>query len=215
MALKFPGTAARPTAAATNLTDWAEPPAEARDWKKQFLVAGLALLSWVATYVGMLELIEANMGDLPIAHKIIIGFSVAMLMVMVVWLLDQMFKPINFFTKACYAAGYIFLTLISVGFGFGFYWKVLESKGEGTRVAETAVGTVQAPLQTAATRLESLGKTLDSLQTISAQKAEQERTAGTSCPNSKPGDGPTASCVTMTPPALPSHAMSSKAASRP
>ncbi len=33
----------------------------------------------VATYVGMLELIKSNMGDLPLVHKIIIGFSVAML----------------------------------------------------------------------------------------------------------------------------------------
>ncbi len=173
-----------------NLTDWAEQPKQPRDFKKLFLIGGLAILSWVATYVGMLELIEANMGELPIVHKIIIGFSVAMLMTMIVWLLDQLFTPISLFTKICYAAGYVFLSIISVGFGFGFYWKVLESKGEGTRVAETAVSTVQAPLQTAATRLESLGRTLDSLQTTSAQKAEQERSAGTSCPNSKPGDGP-------------------------
>ncbi len=175
---------------ATNLTDWSEQPKEGRDWKKLFLITGLALLSWVATYVGMLELIEANMGELPIVHKIIIGFSVAMLMTMVVWLLDQLFAPIGLMTKLFYAAGYVFLTIISVGFGFGFYWKVLESKGEGTRGAETAISQVQAPLLTAANRLESLSKTLDSLQTISAQKAEIERTQGTSCPNSKPGDGP-------------------------
>jgi hypothetical protein len=116
------------------LTAWDEtseqkPP---RDYKKVFLVAGLAILSWVATYVGMLELIEANIGDLPIMHKIIIGFSVGMLMTMVVWLLDQMFQPVGFFSKLAYAGGYLFLTLISIGFGFGFYWKVLESRGEGT-----------------------------------------------------------------------------------
>jgi hypothetical protein len=181
---------AKTAAQDANLTEWTDPPKEKRDLKKTFLVAGLAILSWVATYVGMLELIEANMGELPIVHKIIIGFSVAMLMTMIVWLLDQLFQPISLFTKTVYAAGYIFLSIISIGFGFGFYWKVLESKGEGTRVAETAVGSVQAPLQTAATRLESLSKTLDNLAQISLQKAEQERTAGTSCPNSKPGDGP-------------------------
>ena len=71
---------------AANLTDWSEQPKESRDWKKLFLITGLAILSWVATYVGMLELIEANMGELPIVHKVIIGFSVAMLMTMVVWL---------------------------------------------------------------------------------------------------------------------------------
>jgi hypothetical protein len=170
--------------------DWSEQPKPTPDLKKRFLVIGLAVLSWVATYVGMLELIEANTGELPLLHKVIIGASVAMLMTMIVWLLDQLFQPNGFVTKLAYLFGYVFLSLISIGFGFGFYWKVLESKGEGTRVAETAVASVAAPLQTAATRLEGLGKTLDSLQAISAQKAEIERTQGTSCPNSRPGDGP-------------------------
>ena len=83
-----------------DVNDWAQPEKEPRDLKKLALVIGLGLLSWVATYVGMLELIEANMGDLPLVHKLIIGFSVAMLMTMVIWLLDQMFSPINTFTKA-------------------------------------------------------------------------------------------------------------------
>ena len=84
---------------------WGEPDKQARDWKKLALVVGLGVLSWVATYVGMLELIEANMGELPLVHKIIIGFSVAMLMTMVVWLLDEMFKPNPFITKMFYAFG--------------------------------------------------------------------------------------------------------------
>src|SRR5262245_60066961 len=76
----------------------------ARDVKKIVLVAGLGILSWVATYVGMLELIEANMGVLPLVHKLIIGFSVVMLMTMIIWLLDQMFAPIGPFTRLCYVA---------------------------------------------------------------------------------------------------------------
>ena len=162
----------------------------ARDWKKLLLVIGLGGLSWVATYVGMLELIEANMGELPLVHKGIIGFSVAMLMVMVVWLLDQMFSDIGWFTRILFGAGYIFLTVISVGFGFGFYWKVLESRSEASRSAESAIGQVQTSLHAAMTRLEQLQGTLDSLTAISSQKAETERNTGTSCPNSKPGDGP-------------------------
>ncbi len=170
--------------------DWSEPEKPQRDWKKLFLIAGLAALSWVATYVGMLELIKSNMGDLPIVHKIIIGFSVAMLMTMVVWLLDQMFSPIDWFTRLTYVAGYIFLTIISVGFGFGFYWKVLESRAEASRSAESAVGQVQSSLHGASTRLEQLQATLVQLSTISTEKAEIERNKGTSCPNSSPGDGP-------------------------
>lgn len=169
---------------------WGEPDKQARDWKKLALVVGLGVLSWVATYVGMLELIEANMGELPLVHKIIIGFSVAMLMTMVVWLLDEMFKPNPFITKMFYAFGYLFLTIISVGFGFGFYWKVLESRSEASRSAEGAVTQVQGSLVAASTRLDQLQATLDQLTAVSTQKAQTEKASGTSCPNSKPGDGP-------------------------
>ncbi|MDO9383963.1 MAG: hypothetical protein Q7T86_13990 [Hyphomicrobiaceae bacterium] len=161
-----------------------------RDIKKLMLVIGLGALSWVATYVGMLELIEANTGDLPIVHKLIIGFSVGMLMTMIVWLLDQMFAPIGAFTRLCYMAGYLFLSIISIGFGFGFYWKVLESRSESSRSAESAVAQVQGSLHAASTRLEQLQATLVQLTDVSHQKAELERTKGTSCPNSRPGDGP-------------------------
>jgi hypothetical protein len=161
-----------------------------RDLKKLVLIIGLGTLSWVATYVGMLELIEANMGDLPIVHKLIIGFSVAMLMTMIIWLLDQMFAPIGFATRAAYIAGYIFLSVISVGFGFGFYWKVLESRSESSRSAESAVTAVQSSLNAASTRLGQLNATLLQLAALSRSKAEMERDKGTSCPNSKPGDGP-------------------------
>ena len=181
-----------PGEGAIDAEPWGEPAPERepRDWKKAVLMTGLAVLSWVATYVGILELVEANIGDLSLLYKAIIGFSVAMLMIMIVWLLDQMFRPIGFFTRTVYIGGYLFLTLISVGFGFGFYWKVLESRTEGTRGAELAVGQVQAPLQTAALRLDSLQTTLVQLEAMSKEKAEQERMHGTSCPNSRPGDGP-------------------------
>lgn len=161
-----------------------------RDWKRLILVIGLGALSWVATYVGMLELIEANMGDLPLVHRVIVGFSVAMLMTMIIWLLDQLFRPQPFTTKLFYAGGYVFLSLISIGFGFGFYWKVLESRGEASRSAESAVSQVQNSLHGAQTRLEQLQATLVQLTQVSTDKAELERAKGTSCPNSKPGDGP-------------------------
>ena len=163
---------------------------QGRDPRRLFLVIGLGALSWVATYVGMLELIESNLGDLPFIHKIIIGFSVAMLMTMIIWLLDKMFSPTDAFTKACYIAGYLFLSVISVGFGFGFYWKVLESRGEASRSAESAITQVQTALFAASTRLEQLQSTLDQLTTVSSEKAVVERDSGKSCPNSGPGDGP-------------------------
>jgi hypothetical protein len=186
--LKRRRNTARPEAATAR--HWLDSARQRPDLKRLLLLIGLGGLSWVATYVGMLELIQANLGDLPLTHKVIIGFSCAMLMTMIIWLLDKMFAPANFSTRLCYIAGYLFLSIISVGFGFGFYWKVLESRGVASRSAENAVTQVQSELFGASTRLEQLQSTLDQLTTVSAEKAEIERTRGRTCPGSGPGDGP-------------------------
>jgi len=169
---------------------WLDTARQRPDLKRLLLLIGLGGLSWVATYVGMLELIQANLGDLPLTHKVIIGFSCAMLMTMIIWLLDKMFAPASFSTRLSYIAGYLFLSIISVGFAFGFYWKVLESRGVASRSAETAVTQVQSELFGASTRLEQLQSTLDQLTTVSAEKAQTERASGRTCHGSAPGDGP-------------------------
>ena len=161
------------------------------DLKKILLVAGLAALSWMSTYSGMLELVQANLGDLDLVFKIAIGASVAMLMLMVVWLLDQLFnEQTGIPVRMLYVAGYLFLTLISVGFSFGFYWKFLESRSEASRGAESAVTQVQTSLHGAETRLAQMQSVFDQLAAVSSQKAIEESTKGNSCPNSRPGDGP-------------------------
>ncbi len=160
------------------------------DIKKVLLLMGLGTLSWISTYSGLLELIKANSGDIAFTYKLAIGFAVAMLMLMIVYILDQLFAPLNWLLRTIYIFGYIFLTLISVGFGFGFYWKFLESRSEATRSAESAVTQVQSALQGGQTRLEQLEQTLTSLTALSVLKAREEREKGNSCPNSRPGDGP-------------------------
>ncbi len=164
---------------------WQEDPVKAS------LILGLAFLSWLATYTGILELIKANTGQLTLGVQVAIAFAVAMLMLMILYLLDSLFSPDTpKLLKPIFVLGYIFLTLISVGFGFGFYWKYLEARAEATRSAEAAISQVQNALQLGQTRLEQLQTTLAALTTISRQKAEQERTQGGTCPNSPPGDGP-------------------------
>ncbi|GAA6211228.1 hypothetical protein NBRC116602_09680 [Hyphomicrobiales bacterium 4NK60-0047b] len=160
------------------------------DIKKVLLIIGLGTLSWVSTYSGLLELITANSGDIGFTYKLAIGFAVAMLMLMIVYILDQLFAPLNWALRTIFVFGYLFLTLISIGFGFGFYWKFLESRSEATRSAESAVGQVQGSLQAGQSRLEQLESTLTTLTALSLQKANEERTKGNSCPNSRPGDGP-------------------------
>lgn len=157
---------------------------------KIFLILGLAALSWLATYSGMLELIAANTGPIDLQYKIAIGFAVAMLMAMIIYILDTLFSPIGWGLRTLYISGYIFLTLISVGFGFGFYWKFLESRAEATRSAEAAISHVQGSLQKSQIQLDQLQETLVALTALSKQKAVDEREKGNTCPNSRPGDGP-------------------------
>lgn len=157
---------------------------------KIFLILGLAALSWLATYSGMLELIAANTGPIDLHYKIAIGFAVAMLMAMIIYILDTLFSPIGWGLRALYIFGYVFLTLISVGFGFGFYWKFLESRAEATRSAEAAIAHVQGSLQKSQVQLDQLQETLLTLTALSRRKAIDERAKGNTCPNSRPGDGP-------------------------
>jgi len=157
---------------------------------KVFLIVCLALVSWFATYSGMLELISANTGDIGLVYRIAIGAAVATLMLMIIYILDTLFSPVSWWLRSLYIAGYLFLTLISVGFGFGYFWKFLEARAEATRSAEAAITQVQGVLQKGRLRLEQLGTTLDELALLSRNKAVDEREKGTTCPNSRPGDGP-------------------------
>lgn len=157
---------------------------------KFLILLGLGFLSWLTTYTGLVGLITANSGQLDFSYSVAIGFAVAMLMLMIIYLLDALFSPLRWWLRILYVAGYVFLTLISVGFGFGFYWKFLEAKAEAGRSAKTAVSQVQISLQSAQSRLVQLQNTLDALTLLSARKAEQERSVGRTCPKSPPGDGP-------------------------
>jgi hypothetical protein len=165
------------------------------------LLAGLSLLAWISTYTGILELIEASSGETSIFARIAIGFAVAMLQLMILYILDALFSR-SFYRKdfrfrkfslvlaPLYVIGYIILFVISVGFAFGFYWKYLEAGSQTTRSAESSIAQVQRDLQLGQTRLEQLQTTFTSLRLISAEKAQNERNQGRTCPSSGPGDGP-------------------------
>jgi hypothetical protein len=168
----------------------------AASWKSVLLIIGLTLLSWISTYTGMLELISANAGEISTLIIIAVAFAVAILQLMILFVLDQVFSK-EFYARGSviaifplYLAGYLFLTLISVGFGFGFYWKYLEARTEATASAESSVGQVQSLLERGQSQIGQLEATLGTLATISAARAETERERGGTCPGSGPGAGP-------------------------
>jgi hypothetical protein len=163
--------------------------ADARPSKTLVPLAGLGVLTWAASSLAVLELIEATRGDQPLLAKMIIACSAALLVIAIVWLLDAMFSPIHGFGRACAAVGYLMLSVIFVSSGFTFYGKVLEGRLFSPSAA-AAITKVHASLLAATTRLEQLRDTLETLTAIAAQRAELERSGGKSCPNSGAGPAP-------------------------
>jgi hypothetical protein len=156
---------------------------EGRYTKTLLLVAGLGALSWIATYVGMVELIAANMGALALSAKIMVGCSVTLLTITIIYLLDTMFSPIHGLSRACVAASYLLLSIVSVSFGFAFYCKILEYRSLASRAA-SSVAQAQTSLFGAAMRLKRLEEALLSLSATAI-----ERSSGKSCPNGSLGYG--------------------------
>lgn len=152
---------------------------------KLFLMAGLGVAAWYATFDGMRQLIEANSGSLDFVTKGAIGFTVSLLTLMIIFILNEFFKPKPVWLLLLCIAGYILLLLISVGFGFGFYWKLINSKVVATEEASAAITQVQSALVQGQTRLELVQQELQQLADISSRKAKQEEREGGTCPNNK------------------------------
>jgi len=83
-------------------------------WKSILLIIGLTTLSWISTYTGMLELITANAGQISTVITIAVGFAVAILQLMILFILDQFFSKDFYQGKRVlaifplYLAGYLF-----------------------------------------------------------------------------------------------------------
>lgn len=159
-------------------------------WIWLLLLTGLSLLSWASTYTGIMELITASSGAVTLETQLAVGFAVAMLQLMIVYILDALFsEQLRWWLRPLYLAGYAMLFLIAVGFAFGFYWKYLEAGSVTTSAAEASLLRIQEAMQLGTSRMEQLQSTFATLETISAGKAEQERTAGGTCVGGAGGGG--------------------------
>lgn len=161
-------------------------------WIWFLLITGLSVLSWASTYTGIMELITASSGDVGLSTHIAVAFAICMLQLMILYILDSLFsEQLRWWLRPIYLAGYGVLFLISIGFAFGFYWKYLEAGSATASAAENALMRVQEAMQTGTSRLEQLQTTFATLETISAEKAKQERATGGTCGGlGGSGDGP-------------------------
>ncbi|WOI52048.1 hypothetical protein [Parvularcula sp. LCG005] len=160
------------------------------DWTRGMLLSALVLLSWWSTTQGLIALITASNGAPGMAVNATIGFAVLVLTVLITWTLTMLKNGRTGFWAPLFAAGYVLLTLISVGFGFGFYWTHIESRSSALRTAEADTERLSRALGTAYGRLNESLLALDALATMSETRAAAEAAEGGTCGTGGMGAGP-------------------------
>ncbi|WP_370336625.1 hypothetical protein [Parvularcula marina] len=161
------------------------------EWTRGFLLTALLALSWWSTTQGLIGLITAANGYPGAATIITIGFAVAILTVLISWTLERLSSGQTGLLTPLFLFGYVLLTVISVGFGYGFYWKHIESHSAAQRAAEYEVDRLNRTFALAYGRLDESLSALDALATLSVERADQETSAGGTCgPETLAGPGP-------------------------
>ncbi len=145
------------------------------------LLAGLSFVSWIATYRGVLELIEANAGQVDQITAVSLGFAVFLLMGMIIYVLNRMFTRPPLLILIFLALMYILLELISIGFGFGFFWKNFNSSQFAVTNTNQAIAQIQGSLQAVENSLGNVITTMEGVSKRSEELAEIEASEGGTC----------------------------------
>ncbi|MGI9414959.1 MAG: hypothetical protein ACR2PM_14890 [Hyphomicrobiales bacterium] len=163
-----------------------------KNTKRWVLIVGLTFISWVATFRGMLEIIQANYAaELDTLMVVAIGAAVALLMLMILYVLDTLFTRPRWIMFGVLLSVYVLLELISIGFGFGFYWKIIAAKSFVAQNTELATTDIMTAMKVTRSRLENITASIDDAASHSAAMARQEEQSGGTCDaNTQPAAGP-------------------------
>ena len=162
------------------------------DGFRLFLIGGFGLLANYATYDGLYQLIAANIvdGHPPLPVHLLIIFSSSLLILAIIYVLQRMRTSRKFWPRASWFAAYLVLALLSVGIGFGFYWKWLNSSDVEIRGQRDALIQVDSALDAANRQVATLLKATAALKISSVKKAKDETDNGHTCDDKGKGNGP-------------------------
>ncbi len=160
------------------------------------LIIGLSLVHLWATFDGMRELIPqagiklddfSTFFTVPALALILV---VSMLTAMIVFTLHLMFSDhATKFFRASAVVVYLFLEVVSVGLGFGFYWKVLNSTESVFSNVGVAEGVVESAFTRVSRDISSAAQVLATAASYSRAKSQEETTKGNTCLPLRSGGG--------------------------
>jgi hypothetical protein len=157
-----------------------------------FCLAVFVTISFIGTYTGMLEVLQSgdnSFGFFGVLGVFLFIFATTIIMA---YSVSEMFRSgRSFWPRISLVLTYVVTLLISVSFGFAFYWTQLEARSQAVGDAERFLTVFDREITVADTQLAGTLATLTTLNTNFTSLSEIERASGNQCGEvSGGGDGP-------------------------
>lgn len=157
-----------------------------------FCLAVFVTISFIGTYTGMLQVLQSgdnSFGFFGVVGVFLFIFATTIIMA---YSVSEMFRSgRNFWPRMSLVLTYVVTLLISVSFGFAFYWTQLEARSQAVGDAERYLTVFDREITVADTQLAGTLATLTTLNTNFTALSAAERTGGNQCGEvSSGGDGP-------------------------
>ncbi len=107
-------------------------------------------------------------------------------MLMILYVLDTLFTRPRWIMFGVLLAVYVLLELISIGFGFGFYWKIIAAKSFVAQNTELATTDIVTSMKVTRSRLQNITASIDDAASHSASQARLEEQTGGTCRRQHP-----------------------------
>lgn len=157
-----------------------------------FCLAVFVTISFIGTYTGMLQVLRSgdnSFGFFGVAGVFLFIFATTVIMA---YSVSEMFRSgRSFWPRMSLVLTYVVTLLISVSFGFAFYWTQLEARAQAVGDAERFLTAFDREVTVADTQLAGTLATLTTLNTNFTALSAAERATGNQCGEvSGGGDGP-------------------------
>jgi len=157
-----------------------------------FSLSVFVTISFIGTYTGMLQVLQSgdnSFGFLGVMGVFLFIFATTIIMA---YSVSEMFRSgRDFWPRMSLVVTYLVTLLISVSFGFAFYWTQLEARTQAVGDAERYLTVFDREITVADTQLAGTLATLTTLNTNFTALSAAERASGNQCGEvSGGGDGP-------------------------
>lgn len=157
-----------------------------------FCLAVFVLISFIGTYTGMLQVLQSGDNSFGFFGVMGIFLFIFATTVIMAYSVSEMFRSgRSFWPRMSLVLTYVVTLLISVSFGFAFYWTQLEARTQAVGDAERFLAVFDREITVADTQLAGTLATLTALNTNFTELSALERASGSQCGElSGGGDGP-------------------------